>query len=152
MANPQIHRVSVGTLRTPMKLLALLLSLLLLPAAGSRAADYDPAWAAIAPLRVIAHAPRPGASDADNGTALVKAAAELKPGEKLEIAAGTYSVERMWDLRVSGTAEAPVWIVAAKDARVVITRPDARQNVLNIGQGGPVSFLALRGLDRKSVV
>jgi hypothetical protein len=147
LANPRIRRVFVRTSRNPMKLLALLLSLLLPPVAVTRAASYDPAWAGIGPMRTISHVPQPGASDAENGAALVKAAAALKPGDRLEIAAGTYSVGQMWDLRVSGTAEAPVWIVAAKDARVVITRPDARQNVLNVGQGGPVSFLALRGLE-----
>jgi hypothetical protein len=130
-----------------MKLFTLLLSLILLPATGLHAAVYDPAWADIVPTRTIALSPLPGAGDAENGIALVKAAAALKPGDKLEITAGTYSVGQMWDLRVSGTAEAPVWIVAAKDARVVITRPDARQNVLNVGQGGPVAFLALRGLE-----
>jgi hypothetical protein len=130
-----------------MKHLALHLALFLMPAAGLLAAAYDPAWAAIAPARTIVHFPRPGAGDGENGAALVKAAADLQPGDKLEIGAGTYSVEPMWDLRVSGTAQAPVWIVAAKDARVIITRPDARQNVLNIGQGGPVGFLALRGLE-----
>lgn len=142
MANPQICRVS-----DPMKRLALALSLLLLASEALRADSYDPAWAAIVPTRTIALAPLPGASDAENGASLAKAAADLKPGDKLEIGTGTYSIGQMWDLRVSGTAEAPVWIVAAKDARVVITRPDARQNVLNIGQGGPVAFLALRGLE-----
>jgi hypothetical protein len=56
-------------------------------------------------------------------------------------------VARLWDLQVSGTAEAPVWIVAAKDAQVIITRPDDKQNVLNVGQGAPVRFLCLRGLE-----
>jgi hypothetical protein len=130
-----------------MKHLAVKLALFLMPAAGLLAAEHDPSWAGIAPARTIAHVPQPGASDGENGAALVKAAADLQPGDKLEIGAGTYSVERMWDLRASGTAQAPVWIVAAKDARVIITRPDARQNVLNIGQGGPVGFLALRGLE-----
>jgi hypothetical protein len=77
----------------------------------------------------------------------VKAVEALKPGDKLEISAGTYSVERMWDLLVSGTEDAPIWIVAAKDARVVITRTDDQQNVLNVGQGGPVQFLCLRGIE-----
>lgn len=147
MVKPQIGRVSVSSFQNPMKLFALFLSLLLLPSSVLRAAGYDPAWATIVPARTIVLDPLPGSSEAENGAALVKAAADLKPGDKLEIGAGTYSVGQMWDLRVSGTEKAPVWIVAAKDARVVITRPDARQNVLNVGQGGPVSFLALRGLE-----
>lgn len=103
-------------------------------------AAYQPEWAAIAPKRVIPHA-------GGNGAGLVKAVEALQPGDKLKIAAGTYSVERMWDVRVSGTREAPIWITAAEGATVIITRPDAKQNVINIGQGGPVAFLCLRGLE-----
>ncbi len=73
--------------------------------------------------------------------------AALAPGDRLEIAAGTYRVDRLWDIRASGTAEAPVWIVAAEGAQVVITRSDDRQNVVNVAQGGPVSYLCLRGLE-----
>jgi hypothetical protein len=103
-------------------------------------AAYQPEWAAIAPKRVIPHA-------GGDGAALVKAVEALQPGDKLEIAAGTYSVERMWDVRVSGTREAPIWITAAEGATVIITRPDAKQNLINIGQGGPVTFLCLRGME-----
>jgi hypothetical protein len=103
-------------------------------------AAYQPEWAAIAPKRVIPHA-------GGDGAALVKAVEALQPGDKLELAAGTYSVERMWDVRVSGTREAPIWITAAEGATVIITRPDAKQNLINIGQGGPVAYLCLRGLE-----
>ena len=106
----------------------------------SHGAAYQPDWAAITPQRVIPHA-------GGDGAALVKAVEALQPGDKLEIAAGTYSVERMWDVRVSGTREAPIWITAAEGATVIITRPDAKQNVINIGQGSPVAFVCLRGLE-----
>lgn len=118
----------------------LLLLLSLLSATNALSAGYDPSWSDVTPTRVIQH------SDT-SGTALVKAVADLQPGDRLELAAGTYSVEPMWDILVSGTAEAPIWIVAAKDARVIITRPNARQNVVNIGQGGEVEFLCLAGLE-----
>jgi hypothetical protein len=101
---------------------------------------YAPAWAGIAPSRVLRHSD-PG------GDSLVKAVAALQPGDQLVIAAGTYSVDRLWDIGVSGTAEAPIWIVADEGADVVFTRPDAKQNVLNIGQGGPVRYLCLRGVE-----
>ena len=110
-------------------------------------ANYEPSWAGIAPLRTMTLAPRPGAGAEANGAALLKAAAALRPGDRLEIGAGTYSVVPLWDLRASGTAEAPIWIEAAKDAQVVVTRPNAKQNVLNIGQGGPVQFLCVRGIE-----
>jgi len=62
----------------------------------------------------------------------VQAVAALKPGDKLELASGTNSVDRMWDRGGSGTAEAPIWIVAAKDAEVIITRPDEGRDAWQI--------------------
>lgn len=118
----------------------LTLLLLFLPLLSRAESPYDPAWSGIAPKRVIAF------HEAE-GEALVKAVAALQPGDRLEIAAGTYRVERHWDIRVSGTAEAPVWIVAAEGAEVLVTRSDDRQNVVNVGQGGPVSYLCLRGIE-----
>ena len=119
------------------------LTLLFLAAPPSAAGDdprYSPAWANIAPQRVIKHA-------GPDGDSLVKAVAALQPGDQLVIAAGTYSVDRLWDIGVSGTAEAPIWIVAEEGAQVILTRPDDKQNVLNIGQGGDVRYLCLRGVE-----
>lgn len=101
---------------------------------------YSPHWASVTPKRVIRH------TQVD-GDSLVKAVSSLQPGDQLVIAAGTYSVGRMWDISVSGTAEAPIWIVAENDSTVRITRPDGKQNVVNVGQGGPVRYLCLRGLE-----
>lgn len=117
---------------------ALLLAVITL--ASGDDARYAPAWAGIAPKRIIQH-------PASDGDSLVKAVAALQPGDQLVLAAGTYRVERMWDIRVSGTAEAPIWIVAAEGAAVVLTRSDDRQNVVNIGQGGAVEYLCLRGVE-----
>jgi hypothetical protein len=116
--------------------------LLLAPLAALHAADsrYAPDWSGIAPKRVIRH------TSAD-GHALVKAVAALQPGDQLVLAAGTYSVERMWDIGISGTTEAPVWIVAEEGAQVILTRPDDKQNVVNIGQNAPVHHLCLRGVE-----
>jgi hypothetical protein len=119
------------------------LPLLFLAAPPSAAGDdprYSPAWANIAPQRVIKHA-------GPDGDSLVKAVAALQPGDQLVIAAGTYSVDRLWDIGVSGTVEAPIWIVAEEGAQVILTRPDDKQNVLNIGQGGDVRYLCLRGVE-----
>ncbi|MEQ1850119.1 MAG: right-handed parallel beta-helix repeat-containing protein [Chthoniobacteraceae bacterium] len=122
--------------------LTLITAVLFAPSAALHAEHprYAPDWAGIAPKRVIQQT-------VPNGESLVKAVAALKPGDQLVIAAGTYSVDRLWDIRVSGTAEAPVWIVAEEGAKVILTRPDAKQNVLNIGQGGPVHHLCLRGVE-----
>lgn len=99
-----------------------------------------PSWASYMPKRVIRH------STSLNDT-LAKAVAALQPGDQLVIAAGTYIVERTWHLEVSGTAEAPIWIVAEEGARVILTRPDDKQNVVNIGQNTPVHHLCLRGVE-----
>lgn len=125
-------------MKSPCTLAALLLAAISFASADD--ARYAPAWAGIAPQRVIPH-------PASDGDALVKAVAALQPGDQLVLDAGTYSVARMWDIRVSGTAEAPIWIVAEEGARVILTRPDDQQNVLNIGQGGEVSHLCLRGIE-----
>jgi hypothetical protein len=115
----------------------LLASLTALHASETR---YAPAWASIAPKRVVKH------SNTQNDT-LANAVAALQPGDQLVIAAGTYSVERTWHVEVSGTAEAPIWIVAEEGARVILTRPDDKQNVVNIGQNSPVHHLCLRGVE-----
>lgn len=123
-------------------LLAIFALIVLAPHTALSSAErrYEPDWANVAPRCVIRH------SDV-NGDSLVKAVADLRPGDQLVIAAGVYSVDRMWDIRASGSADAPICIVAEQDATVVFTRADARQNVLNIGQGGPVQYLCLRGIE-----
>lgn len=121
-------------------LAALLLGLPVIVAATPKNSRYAPDWAGITPRRVIKHT-------SPSGESLIKAVAALQPGDQLVIAAGTYSVDRLWDIRVSGTVEAPIWVVAEEGAKVVFTRPDAKQNVVNIGQGGPVHHLCLRGVE-----
>lgn len=126
-----------------MKFIAVSVALTFVTSATSLIAaetPYSPVWAGVAPKRVIQHS-------ASDGESLVKAVAALQPGDQLVISAGTYHVERMWDIRVSGTAEAPIRIVAAEGAEVVLTRSDDRQNVVNIGQGSAVEYLCLRGVE-----
>jgi Right handed beta helix region len=120
----------------------MLLVFLIFQSAALLAIDtrYVPEWAFQKPKRVIRHTEASGES-------LMKAVAGLQPGDQLVLAAGTWSVNRLWDIQVSGTAEDPIWIVAEPDARVVLTRPDSKQNVLNIGQTTPVKYLCLRGVE-----
>ena len=110
-------------------------------------ASYDPDWSTIQPTRTLRIVAIPGESAISNGERLWKIISTLSPGEQLEIGAGTFSLDRLWDMTISGTAQAPIWIVAAKDANVVITRPDAKQNILNVGQSQPVQYVVLRGLE-----
>ncbi len=120
-------------------------SLLAQPSAVAK--NYEPAWASVQPNRIVKVLAQPNATPTQNGDALVKAVQALVPGDQLVIGTGTYSVDRLWDLSISGTVEAPVWIVAEPGADVIITRPDARQNILNIGHGQPVAYVCLRGLE-----
>lgn len=118
------------------------------PQAPWSVGSLEPAWAGAQPLRTIQLRHDAGKSDEENGVALAAALARLQAGDRLEIEPGRYSVERRLDLDVAGTAEAPVWIVAADSERApVVTRPDARQNVVNVGGGSPTRFLCLRGLE-----
>jgi hypothetical protein len=68
----------------------------------------------------------------------------LQPGDEVVLAEGVYSSASRLSIRCQGTAEAPILIRAAQGANVVVTRPDALQNVINI-EGG--QYLTLRGIE-----
>lgn len=133
------------------------LAMALVPVAGAQRkkaeqSPYDPAWAAVKPLRTINHAHNAKQTPEQNGAALKAALVALKAGDCLVLEAGTYSLAGgMFELNVVGTEKAPIWVTAAENkgelAKVVITRPDAKQNVLNVGGAAPTRFLCLRGLE-----
>ncbi len=109
---------------------------------------YDPDWASVAPLRTRRIEYAKNKSDAANGTLLFQALGSLRPGDRLEIDPGRYMIAPKVSLNLRGTARAPIWIVGTNPEKPpVITRPDARQNLLNIGERGPCRFLALRHLE-----
>lgn len=88
-----------------------------------------------------------GMSSTDNGAALRAAILSLTPGQRLEIGSGTYSIQVRFDISLVGTASAPIWIAAKSGATPVITRPNASQNTVNIGSGGPARYLAIEGIE-----
>ena len=64
------------------------------------------------------------------------------------IGPGRYSMASKLSINLQGTAEAPIWIVGADPDRVpVITRPDARQNVMNVGERSRTEYVCFRGLE-----
>jgi len=67
----------------------------------------------------------------------------LNAGEKLIIHEGTYSESSWYQLQVQGTALAPVFIEGAPGEEVIITRPDANQNNINIQNS---EFLSIRNI------
>ncbi len=113
----------------------------------ARAESYQPEWVAIKPQRTIQLDADPLIEDTQNGARLVRAIEQLTPGDRLRIGTGTYSVDRLWDLSISGTSAAPIWIVANDDAEVVVTRPNANQNIMNVGENSLVSYLCVRGIE-----
>ncbi|MCB9932814.1 MAG: right-handed parallel beta-helix repeat-containing protein [Planctomycetes bacterium] len=99
---------------------------------------YDPSWANIAPTSIVPY----------SGTAsgLEAAMNALTPGDKMEIAAGTYNLSSKFNLDVQGTAAAPIWITPASGATVVINMT-AVQNIMNIGEVSQTRYLCIRGLE-----
>jgi hypothetical protein len=108
---------------------------------------YAPAWAAVVPLRTLAHRYDGARSEADNGLALKAAIERLQPGDRLEIDAGRYTIAPRFSIDLQGTAQAPIRIAAAAGASVVITRPDANQNVINMGSGTAARYVSLEDLE-----
>lgn len=112
--------------------------------------EIDPPWARARAqtTEVLRYDAR--RSPEQNGNALRAAFGRLRAGARLRIAPGTWSVKGRLALDVRGTAQAPVWVEAFDPRRPpVITRPDAKQNVLNLGEGKRTEFVALRGLHLK---
>jgi hypothetical protein len=108
----------------------------------------EPRWASARPRRTLQARHDPRRSDEENGAALAAALAGLAAGDRLEIAPGRYSVARKLEVSLLGTAADPIWIVGADPERPpVITRPDARQNVLNLGESSRTEYLCLGGLE-----
>ncbi|MGK0190389.1 MAG: parallel beta-helix repeat protein [Verrucomicrobiales bacterium] len=56
----------------------------------------------------------------------------LQPGDEIILAAGTYTDARRLQISQRGTAERPITIRAATDAKVILKRPDTRQNSINL--------------------
>ena len=104
----------------------------------------------IAGVLVAALFARPASSEiinlstADNWFGVLNSASFLHPGDEVVLAAGTYSDSRRFSLNQVGTAENPIIIRAAEGANVILTRPDAGQNVLNI-EGA--QYLTVKGIE-----
>ena len=56
----------------------------------------------------------------------------LQPGDEIILKPGVYSNSKRLEISQRGTAEKPIMIRAARDAKVTIKRPDAKQNTINL--------------------
>jgi len=108
----------------------------------------SPSWADVRPKRIVPLWHDAQKTDRENGASLRRAVGMLQPGDMLRIGPGRYSVAQKFDVDLRGTKVAPIWIVGADADRLpVITRPDARQNVINVGPGAKTEYLCLRQLE-----
>ena len=108
---------------------------------------YDPPWAGVTPAKVLSLDHDSQLTDVQNGALLKQAIQGLTPGQRLEIGTGTFSVNSYFSIVLQGTAAAPIWIAPQPGATPVITRPDAGQNTVNVGSGGPTRYLCMQGLE-----
>ena len=107
-----------------------------------------PRWADVKPHRALQVEYDAGKSDEANGAALARAIKGLAPGNMLTIGPGRYSIPHKFDVDLQGTAEAPIWIVGADADRLpIITRPDSRQNVINVGERSRTEYVCFRHLE-----
>jgi hypothetical protein len=79
-----------------------------------------------------------------SGAKLAAKVNALKPGERLLIHEGIYSIPHRFDVRLRGRIDAPIVIEAAAGERVIITRADDRENLIDIGDS---EYLILLGLE-----
>jgi len=106
-----------------------------------------PSWGA-PPATIVTINYDPTLPPVANGARLHTAILGLLPGQGLAIGPGTWSVPNRLDLSGVGTPQAPYWLFAAiPSQRPVITRPNAAQNVVNMGSVGPARYWVLRNLE-----
>jgi hypothetical protein len=116
------------------------------PGGGSQSI-YFPIWANVPSLHTIVLDYDPTLSPTLNGARLAATIQSLHPGDRLEIEAGTYSVNSYFSVELQGTALAPIWIVAKAGTAPIITRPNAQQNVMNVGVSTQTRYVCFRGLE-----
>jgi hypothetical protein len=107
-----------------------------------------PHWSDVKPRRTLQIEHDADKTDEENGAVLADAIRGLEPSDRLDIGPGRYSIARKFDVDLQGTAEAPIWIVGADPDRLpIITRPDARQNVMNVGGRSRTEYVCFGRLE-----
>lgn len=115
--------------------------------APSSPIKYYPTWYDVVPTTEFVFNYNSGQTSAQNGAALKSVISNLMAGDRLTIGTGTYTIDSLFDISLVGTASNPIWIVAASGATPVITRSNASQNTVNMGSGGPCSYVCMRGIE-----
>jgi hypothetical protein len=135
------------------QLLAFGLSIAAAPASAAPEAPWlvgriSPRWAEAKPCRTLQTEHDVDKTDEKNGAALAQVVQGLEPGDMLEIGPGRYSIASKFVVDLRGTAKDPIWIVGADSDRLpIITRPDSRQNVVNVGERSRTKYVCFRHLE-----
>lgn len=118
------------------------------PSAPWEIGEVQPSWADQQPRQSRTLRYDPARSERENGDRLVQALKALGPGDQLLIGSGRYVVGPKFNLDLAGTEDAPIWIQGADSQHLpVITRPDARQNLINLGERSATRYVCLRDLE-----
>ncbi len=128
--------------------LVLLLTTAAAAQSGARLrAEYVPSWTAVPAARLLDLNYDPGLSDEQNGERLRLAVLGLVAGDHLRVSRGRWSVNNFFYAHLEGTSAAPIRITGEPGS--VITRPNAGQNVFNLGGDGvtPLRYVLLRGFE-----
>ncbi|MFM8573779.1 MAG: right-handed parallel beta-helix repeat-containing protein [Pirellula sp.] len=107
------------------------------------APTITPTWWGDRGQRILKHTYDRSKTSEENGSSLWERIASLKPGDLLLVQPGEYTSLARLDIKAQGTATAPI-VVQGQGAGVVINRPNADENVINIKDS---SFLALGGIE-----
>jgi MYXO-CTERM domain-containing protein len=75
---------------------------------------------------------------------LVSALRQLNAGDEVVLGGGTYNLQSRFEISGQGREDAPIIIRAAEGEIPIITRPDARQNTINIQDS---AYLELVGIE-----
>ena len=105
--------------------------------------SHFPHWWEHRGKRILKNYYDPSQTTEANGKVLWKKISSLVPGDMLMVQPGVYSSQERLDLKLNGTATAPI-VIEAQGSGVVITRPDPTENVINITDS---TFLALGGVE-----
>ena len=106
-----------------------------------------PPWAQVAPAQTLSFTYNASKTSQENGATLETMIENLTPGTRLEVGAGTYTIDGLFQIDLTGTALLPIWIVAAPGAAPVLTRSNLSQNTVNIGKTTSARYVALQGFE-----
>ena len=108
---------------------------------------YAPPWSTTQASTTLQLDWDPALTETENGARLKAAVQSLQPGDRLEVGGGVWSINSYFNVSLLGTASQPIFVVAQAGQVPIITRPDAGQNLMNVGNlgVGSAAYICFRG-------